>query len=111
MAIIGMISRVPHITKDEFQHIADRHIELTRPSARTLKNPFNGETTTVPPTEGEFNIVLSGATVGAIAPSAEFDDDGEWDIFAGDEGDRKAIRELISSIARQLDARTSWLDD
>jgi hypothetical protein len=110
MTVRGTISRDPRLSLDEWlQYIADR-ADLVPPEPRIVANPFkSGIPVLWTPEPGDVSLVRDGSIVGGIAPSPEFDVDGELDVFYPDEHELY-VRRAATAVAKDLRALIVWDD-
>lgn len=107
--LVGIITREPPITMDEWKASASHRAELVVPPLKTFKNPFTGEPVTRGATDGTYNVAGDGFR-GAVAPSAEFDRDGTLELYSPTEPPDERLVALIERIAAELHARTTWFE-
>lgn len=108
MTVRGTISRVPRLTLGEWLNYVARRSDLVAPEPRIIANPFkSGAPTRWTPERGDVRLLRDRAVVGGIAPSVEFDDDGELDVFYPDEH-QGYVREAVTVVAKELHAVVVW---
>ncbi len=110
MALVGIISREPIITLDEWLRLVSETDELAPAPTITFENVFRGgELGVYEPVAGEVKIVIGGkpSGIGVIKPTEDFEDSGELDIWAAD-GQHAVVRAFAETIATKLRAKLEW---
>ena len=110
MTVRGTISRDPRLTLGEWLDYVALRSDLVAPEPRFVANPFkSGAPARWTPEPGDVCLLRDSAVVGGIAPSVEFDDDGELDVFYTDEH-QAYVREAVTVMAKELHAIVVWDD-
>ena len=110
MTVRGTISRDPRLTLEEWLAYVSRRSDLIAPEPRMVANPFkSGAPVLWTPEPGDVSLLRSGAIVGGIAPSPEFDLDGELDVFYPDEH-QECVRRAATAVAKDLRGLIVWDD-
>ncbi len=109
MGLVALVVGSSRITMDAWLDCISRTENLTPAAARTTVNPFTRQALNHVPPPGEVVLRLGENAVGAIAPSAEFDEDGVLEVFAPHPAMAEDGRRLVECIAAQLSAEVRWL--
>jgi hypothetical protein len=110
MTIRGTISRAPRLTLEEWLDYVSRRSDLVAPEPRLVANPFkSGAPVLWTPEPGDVSLLRDRAIVGGIAPSPEFEVDGELDVFYPDEHQEYA-RHIVTALAKDFGSLIVWDD-
>jgi hypothetical protein len=110
MTLRGTISRDPRLSLDEWLEYVAHRADLVPPKPRMIANPFKSGTPVLwTPEPGDVSLLREGSIVGGIAPSPEFDVDGELDVFYPDEH-QVYVRQAATAVAKDLGAVIVWDD-
>jgi hypothetical protein len=111
MALVATISRTNPISMDEWMKLVDSDQHLIIPRSRMVINPFNKTIEPSLPMLGEVDIVGAETELGSITPSAEFDDDGELDVWLPDGDPVDEVVGILNRIASELSAELVWMEE
>jgi hypothetical protein len=110
MTVRGTISRHPRLTLEEWLDYVSRQSDLVASEPRMIANPFkSGAPVLWTPEPGDVSLLRNGAIVGGIAPSPEFDVNGELDVFYPEEH-REYVRHVVTALAKDFRGLIVWDD-
>ncbi len=112
MALKGVITMEPRLTRDECIERIRGFDALVPYPPRDIVNPFTRQPATVMPQPGEVQIVVDGVIVGAIELSPNFDEDSALDVYAPEsEAKERSAKVVAEQLAGLLGASLQWFDD
>jgi hypothetical protein len=111
MPLIGVISREPRLSLEEWTRHIDASEIFVRKEPRVIKNPFTGKQVLLKPRPGNVGITVGGTILGGIGPGAEFFRDGVLEVFVPEGSDGRDLRVVAAGIAKTLGGKLEWFEE